>query len=401
MGTAWPPSRATRTPRQILHALDLLRDPGRAPPRHCQESHGVTLPEHHLEIRPHVRTVLVSHWYRPIHTIFSTHATAEEPLQMTTSPPITPVGPCPITRRRTISPMYSLQFLPFPVCSRADTSTRPQNQERPPEKPAVYRRRQVYANDTWRGRGRSWLRCPSGKAETDRAFDRAHPPRLRTGPRRRPAAHHKGGSDRDPLDQPSARSAARGDRTALSFLAGCGRRAFAHPPAARLDRAGPSRRGPGTNAGRDCPVAPPSGAGVSVGSAPRSRRAADQWHARSRARPRRLETAARRPRRSPPPSTPARSQLWRSARTGMMRSFPPFSRSRSAPSTKSPRCSASVAPMRAAGVAERPEHRPIAQAHEHRGIERRQQRPRLRDGDLRRPPLDHLIPVVGDRRERD
>ena len=53
-----------------------------------------------------------------------------------------------------------------------------------------------------------------------------------------------------------------------------------------------------------------------------------------------------------------------------------------------------------AGVAQRAEQRPIAEAHERRGLARRQQRAGLRDGDLRRAPLDHLIPLPGDRGER-
>ena len=53
--------------------------------------------------------------------------------------------------------------------------------------------------------------------------------------------------------RPTARSAVRVDRRAPWFAVGCGRRASGHPRAARLDRAGPSRRGRGRNADADCP----------------------------------------------------------------------------------------------------------------------------------------------------
>ena len=59
---------------------------------------------------------------------------------------------------------------PFTVCSRADSSTRPQNRERPPpKKPAVYR----HARRVPDSGGRSRLKGPSGKGETDRALDRS------------------------------------------------------------------------------------------------------------------------------------------------------------------------------------------------------------------------------------
>ena len=101
---------------------------------------------------------------------------AEEPLQVTTSPPITPVGPCPITRRRTISPMYSLPLSPFPVCSRADTSTRPQNQERPPENLRFIGRARCMPITLGAVGVALGYVVPPGRVRRDRALDRAHPP---------------------------------------------------------------------------------------------------------------------------------------------------------------------------------------------------------------------------------
>ena len=63
-------------PRQVLHALDFLHNWRRLPPGHRQQRHGVTLPDHRFEIRQHVRTVVIVHWYGPGYSIFSARANA-------------------------------------------------------------------------------------------------------------------------------------------------------------------------------------------------------------------------------------------------------------------------------------------------------------------------------------
>ena len=192
----------------------------------------------------------------------------------------------PVSRTRS----YSRPFSPFPACGRADTSTRPQNRERPPK------------NVPFCGLGRYNTVGPAEAGSLSVDLSLREGVRTTRPPRGRPRElDHRGGFRWRSARRPTARSAARVDRTAPWFAVDCGRRASGRPRAARLDRAEPSPPGRGRNAAEDCPAAPPPAAGVSAGSAPRSRRAPGPWPLGRRARPPRLESGARPPTRCPPP----------------------------------------------------------------------------------------------------
>ena len=108
-----PPDRLR--PRQVLHAPDLLDHRRGLPPGHRQQRHVVPLPDHRFEIRPHVRPVVIVHWYGPGYSIFSARANADDRVKQHSTPLVSRIRPplvSPLRSRR--RPSYRPFFPRFP-----------------------------------------------------------------------------------------------------------------------------------------------------------------------------------------------------------------------------------------------------------------------------------------------